>query len=106
MRTSDASAPRLPTGLRGWAAVSGAQLDHDRPTRQTAWHVEPPADAVKDVVFVVCDEDFVRFVVEDVTHRRMASAAVLLVEKVVNPSMAGSGELEALSWQVREANVS
>ena len=61
--------------LRDWVAVSGTRLERDRPTRQTAWPGEPPADAVEDVVIGDRDEDFLQFVVEDVTHRREAEAA-------------------------------
>ncbi len=43
-----------------------------RPTRQTAWPVEPPADAVEDVVINYREEDFVQFVVDDVAKGRGA----------------------------------
>jgi hypothetical protein len=49
-------------------------LERDRPTRQTAWPGEPPADAIEDVVIGDRDEDFVQFVVDDVEKRRAAEA--------------------------------
>ena len=61
--------------LRDWVAISGTRLEWDRPTRQTAWPGEPPADVVEDIVIGDRYEDFVQFVVEDVTHRREAEAA-------------------------------
>jgi hypothetical protein len=60
--------------LRDWVAVSGTRLERDRPTRQTAWPGEPPADTVEDVTIDDRDEDFVQFVVEDVARRREAKA--------------------------------
>ena len=61
--------------LRDWVAVSGTRLERDRPTRQTAWPGELPADTVEDVVIGDHDEDFVQFVVDDVAKRREAEAA-------------------------------
>jgi len=46
--------------LHDWVTTSGTRLDRDRPTRQTAWPGEPPADTVEDVVISDRDEDFVR----------------------------------------------
>ena len=60
--------------LRDWVATSGTRLERDRRTRQTAWPVEPPAEAVDDDVSDR-DEDFVQFVVDDVARRRDAEAA-------------------------------
>ena len=60
--------------LRDWVAVSGTRLERDRPTRQTAWPGEPPANAIEDVVIGDRDEDFVQFVVDDVGRRREAEA--------------------------------
>ena len=62
--------------LRDWVAISGTRLERDRPTRQTAWPGEPPADTLEDVVIGDRDEDFVLFVVEDVTRRRDAETAI------------------------------
>ncbi|WP_174844874.1 hypothetical protein [Cryobacterium sp. TMS1-13-1] len=56
--------------LSDWVAISGTRLERDRPTRQTAWPGEPPADAVEDVVIGDRDEDFVQFVVEHVARQR------------------------------------
>jgi len=62
--------------LRDWVAISGTRLERDRPTRQTAWPGEPPADSVEDVVIGDRDEDFVQFVVEDIARRSEAEAAI------------------------------
>ena len=60
--------------LREWVATSGTRLERDRPTRQTSWPGEPPADPVEDIVIGDRDKDFVQFVVDDVTRRREAEA--------------------------------
>jgi hypothetical protein len=60
--------------LRDWVATAGTRLERDRPTRQTAWPGERPADAVEDVVIADREEDFVQFVVDDVGRRREAAA--------------------------------
>lgn len=56
--------------LRDWVAASGTRLDHDRPTRETAWPGEPPADPVDDIVITNREEDFVEFMHADVMVRR------------------------------------
>lgn len=58
--------------LRDWVAASGTRLDRDRPTRQTAWPGEEPAEPVEHVVIAHRDEDFVQFVIDDVARRRQA----------------------------------
>lgn len=58
--------------LRDWVAASGTRLDHDRPTRQTAWPGEEPATPVEDRVIADRDEDFVQFVLDQVNRRRQA----------------------------------
>jgi len=60
--------------LHDWVATSGTRLDRDRPTRQTAWPAEPPADPVEDVVISDRDKDFVQFVTDDIARRREAEA--------------------------------
>ena len=60
--------------LHDWVATSGTRLERDRPTRQTAWPGEPPANTVEDVVISDRDKDFVQFVVDDVASRREAEA--------------------------------
>ncbi len=60
--------------LRDWVAASGTRLDRDRPTRQTAWPGEEPADPVEEIVIANRDEDFVQFVLDDVARRRQAEA--------------------------------
>jgi hypothetical protein len=61
--------------LRDWVATSGTRLERDRPTRQTSWPGEPPADAVEDAVIPDREEDFVQFVFDDVARRRESEAA-------------------------------
>ena len=63
--------------LHDWVAISGTRLERDRPTRQTSWPGELPADAVGDLVISDRDVDFVQFVVDDVARRREAEAAFL-----------------------------
>lgn len=58
--------------LRDWVASSGTRLDRDRPTRQTAWPGEDPADPVEDVFVADRDRDFVDYVAEQVAARREA----------------------------------
>ncbi|MEX0705427.1 MAG: hypothetical protein WD041_02295, partial [Nitriliruptoraceae bacterium] len=59
--------------LRDWVATCGTRLDRDRPTRQTIWPGEPPADASGDeTVITNRREDFARFVTDDVNRRRGA----------------------------------
>jgi len=60
--------------LRDWVAASGTRLDHDRPTRQTAWPGEEPAEPVEDIVIPDRDQDFVDFAYADVADRRAAEA--------------------------------
>jgi hypothetical protein len=62
--------------LHDWVTTSGTRLERDRPTRQTAWPGEPPADAVEDVVIRDREEDFVQFVVDDVARRREAEYGI------------------------------
>jgi len=60
--------------LHDWVATSGTRLERDRSTRQTAWPGEPSADTVEHLIITNRDEDFVRFVVNDVASRRSAWA--------------------------------
>ncbi|WP_324778227.1 hypothetical protein [Microterricola pindariensis] len=60
--------------LHDWVATSGTRLERDRPTRQTAWPGEQPVDAPEDVLISDRDEDFVRFVVDDIARRSEAEA--------------------------------
>lgn len=60
--------------LHDWVATSGTRLDRDRPTRQTAWPGEPPADVVQESDISDRDTDFVDFVTIDVERRRSADA--------------------------------
>ena len=63
------------TRLREWVAASGTRLDRDRPTRQTSWPGEDPADPVEDVFVADRDQDFVDYVAEQVAARRDAEDA-------------------------------
>ncbi|MHB1538677.1 MAG: hypothetical protein ACYCUM_11400 [Solirubrobacteraceae bacterium] len=60
--------------LRGWVALSGTRLEHDRPTRQTVWpgeNAEPPAT---ETPIVDREEEFTAFVIADVARRRADEA--------------------------------
>jgi len=61
--------------LRNWVTISGTKLDHDRPTRQTTWPGEDPADPVEETAIQHRDEDFVQFVLDDLEQRRHAEEA-------------------------------
>jgi hypothetical protein len=61
--------------LHDCVATSGTRFDGDRPTRQTIWSGEPSTDTVEDVMITDRDDDFVRFVAEDVARRRAAQVA-------------------------------
>lgn len=60
--------------LRDWVTASGTRLDHDRPTRQTTWPGEEPAEPATETVVVDRDEDFVQFVLDDTARRRATEA--------------------------------
>ncbi|WP_298742658.1 hypothetical protein [uncultured Microbacterium sp.] len=55
--------------LRDWVAASGTRLDRDRPTRQTVWPGEAPADPVEDIIITNREEDFVEYMHADVQAR-------------------------------------
>ena len=61
--------------LRDWVATSGTRLDRDRPTRQTIWPGEAPAEPVEEVPITDRDEDFVRYVLDEVAMREAAEEA-------------------------------
>lgn len=63
--------------LREWVALSGTRLDRDRPTRQTTWPGEDPQPTTGETPITDRDEDFVAFVVADVTRRAEAEAEFL-----------------------------
>ena len=65
------------TRLREWVQIAGTRLDRDRPSRQTVWPGEDPIPAGEETPITDRDEDFVDFVVEDVTRRAEAEAAFL-----------------------------
>ncbi|MGX1695329.1 hypothetical protein ACWIBQ_08125 [Microbacterium keratanolyticum] len=56
--------------LREWVTISGTRLDRDRPTRQTTWPGEEAADDMTDTPIADREEDFYRFVTEDIARRR------------------------------------
>lgn len=56
--------------LRDWIQASGTRLDRDRPTRQTTWPGEDPAETVEETPIENRDEDFVDFVLDDVVRRK------------------------------------
>ncbi|MFC7580070.1 hypothetical protein ACFQWG_02375 [Schaalia naturae] len=58
--------------LREWVATSGTRLDRDRPTRQTSWPGEEAAAPVDEKAIGDRDEDFVRFVIDEVNKRKRA----------------------------------
>ncbi len=61
--------------LRDWVATSGTRLDRDRPTRQTSWPGENPADPVEEEPVTDRDEDFVQYVINEVDKRKKAEDA-------------------------------
>lgn len=61
--------------LRDWVATSGTRLDRDRSTRQTSWPGEQTAPPVGETQIVNRDEDFVRFVIDEVNKRQKAEDA-------------------------------
>jgi len=58
--------------LREWVSASGTKLDRDRPMRQTLWPGEDPRPETGETAIENRDEDFVAFVIDDVTRRRTA----------------------------------
>jgi hypothetical protein len=58
--------------LRECVAASGTRLDRDRPTRQTVWPGEEPAEPVEETPITDRDADFVQHVLDDVARRRAA----------------------------------
>ncbi|NOJ60328.1 hypothetical protein [Arthrobacter sp. 260] len=56
--------------LREWVAASGTRLDRDRPTRQTSWPGEQPAEPVEETLIADRDSEFVEFVRADVARRQ------------------------------------
>jgi hypothetical protein len=60
--------------LRDWVSICGTRLGRDRPTRQTTWPGELPADVGGEMEIRDRNEDFVDFVREDVLRRRRIEA--------------------------------
>jgi hypothetical protein len=65
------------TRLREWVALSGTRLDRDRPMRHTAWPGEDATQDAGETPIIDRDEDFVAFVIADVTRRASAEAESL-----------------------------
>ncbi|MGI9824381.1 hypothetical protein [Agromyces sp. Marseille-Q5079] len=55
--------------LHDWVATSGTRLDRDRPTRQTIWPGEEPAEVLAEAAITDRDADFVDFVSIDIERR-------------------------------------
>jgi hypothetical protein len=68
--------------LRDWVSICGTRLDRDRPTRQTTWPGEFPADPGGEVEIRDRTKDFADFVREDVLRRRR-------VEAIANQQLVG-----------------
>jgi hypothetical protein len=60
--------------LRDWVSICGTRLDRDRPTRQTTWPGELPADAGGEIEIRDRNKDFADFVREDILRRRRIEA--------------------------------
>ncbi|NHN54380.1 hypothetical protein G9U51_01095 [Calidifontibacter sp. DB0510] len=58
--------------LRDWVAASGTRIDRDRPTRQTVWPGEEPAEPVEDTAIADRAAEFEAFVTAEVAQRRQA----------------------------------
>ena len=69
-RRGIATSPMPATGCASGSRPAGTKLDRDRPTRQTTWPGEEPAESGVEVVIEDRDADFIAFVVEDVAARR------------------------------------
>ena len=61
--------------MREWVTIAGTKLERDRDTRQTAWPGEAPAEPVEEVLIADRDEDFVRYVLDEVAIRQAAEEA-------------------------------
>lgn len=77
--------------LHNWVSSSGTRLDRDRATRKTAWPGEPAADTVEDVVIANRDEDFVQFIIGEITGRREAEAAFCTNQRITSRGVGLSG---------------
>ena len=68
--------------LRDWVSICGTRLDRDRPTRQTTWPGELPADAGGEIEIRDRNKDFAEVVREDVLRRRR-------IEAIANQQLVG-----------------
>lgn len=55
--------------------ASGTRLDRDRPTRQTTWPGEEPAEHADETAITDRDQDFVQYVLDEVHQRQEAEDA-------------------------------
>jgi len=60
--------------LREWIALSGTKLDQDRPSRQTVWPGDDPAEEPTETPSANRRKDFVTFVMADVRRRAREEA--------------------------------
>lgn len=58
--------------LRDWVTGCGTRTDFDRPTPQATWPGETVDDPIGPVEITNRDEDFVRFLHDDLAHRRQS----------------------------------
>ena len=61
--------------LRDWVAGSGTRPEFDRPTPQSTWPGESSEDAPGPTEITNRDADFIRFLTQDISHRRQAEDA-------------------------------
>lgn len=61
--------------LRDWVTGCGTRTDFDRPTPQSTWPGEPAEHTAGPIEIINRDEDFVRFVADDVARRRRSEDA-------------------------------
>ena len=61
--------------LHDWVTASGTRLDRDRPTRQTTWPGEEPAEHAEETAITDRDQDFVQYVLDEVHQRQEAEDA-------------------------------
>ena len=62
----------LESGFQQAPRIGKSLTCQTRPTRQTVWPGEDPAEPVEDRIIANRDEDFVQFVLDDVAARKQA----------------------------------
>ena len=63
------------TRLRDWVTGCGTRTDFDRPTPQATWPGEPVDESAGPAEITNRDDDFARFVTDDVSRRRQSEDA-------------------------------